>query len=70
MQLDLKLAFTNTENKYQIVSDAPLQERTTTDWSSDEGTPRKYIYANGNIGGGKNRIKLQTVNGNIYLRTR
>jgi hypothetical protein len=69
-QVDLKLAFTNTGNKYQIVSDFPLKERTTADWSSDEGTPRKYIYANGNTGSGKNRIKLQTINGNIYLRTR
>jgi DUF4097 and DUF4098 domain-containing protein YvlB len=68
MRIDLKLAFTNTPNHYRIVSDFPLMQRTSADWSSAEGTPRKYIYATGNIGAGKALIKIQTVNGNIYLR--
>jgi hypothetical protein len=68
MLIDFKLAFTNSQNQYRIVSDFPLEQRTTSDWSSAEGTPRKYIYASGTINGGNNRIRIQTVNGSIHLQ--
>jgi len=68
MNLDLKLAYTHTKNQFRIVSDFPLNQRETDQWSSDEGTPRKYIFGTGQIGTGRNQIKIHTVNGNIYLK--
>jgi DUF4097 and DUF4098 domain-containing protein YvlB len=68
MNLDLKLAYTRTSKQFRIVSDFPLNQRETDQWSSDEGTPRKYIYGTGQIGSGRNQIKVHTVNGNIYLK--
>lgn len=69
MDLDLKLAYTNNAKKeFRIVSDFPLNQRVSDEWSSDEGTPRKYIFGTGQIGTGRNRIKIQNINGNIYLK--
>lgn len=68
MNLDLRLAYTQTKNQFRIVSDFPLSQRETDQWSSEEGTPRKYIFGTGQIGTGRNQIKIHTVNGNIYLK--
>lgn len=68
MDFDLKLAYTNTRKQYRIVSDFALDQRSTDEWSSAEGTPRKYTYGTGKIGGGSHRIKIYTVNGNIYVK--
>ena len=69
MSLDLKLAYTeNTKKQFRIVSDFPLNQRETDQWSSQEGTPRKYIFGTGQISTGRNQIKIHTVNGNIYLK--
>ncbi len=64
MDFDLKLAYTNTRKEYRIVSDFELEQRSTDQWSSAEGTPRKYIYGTGKTGRGNHRIKIQTINGN------
>ena len=69
MDLDLKLAYTdNAKKEFRIVSDFSLNLRETDAWSSAEGTPRKYIYGTGQIGTGRNRITIQNINGNIYLK--
>lgn len=68
MNLDLKLAYTHTQKEFRIVSDFPLNQRETDQWSSAEGTPRKYIFGTGQIGTGRNRIKIHNINGNIYLK--
>jgi DUF4097 and DUF4098 domain-containing protein YvlB len=68
MQLDLKIGYTDEHEKNDIISDFPLQKTRTTKSSEAEGTARKYIYGTGTIGSGKNRIKLSTVNGTIYLK--
>lgn len=65
---DIRLAYTNTDKAYQIVSDFNLNQRSTNDWSNTEGTSRKYIYGTGSIKGGNNKIKIDTVNGNIYIK--
>ncbi len=64
----VKLGFTRTSEDVDIISDFDLQREKTNDWSSEEGTPRKYIYGKGQIGNGKNRIRIETVNGNVYLK--
>lgn len=68
MDLDLKLAYTHTKKEFRIMSDFPLNQRETDQWSSAEGTPRKYIFGTGQIGTGRNRIKIHNINGNIYLK--
>lgn len=70
MDLDLELAYTiNAKKEFRIVSDFPLNQRVTDEWSSPAGsTPRKYILGTGQIGTGRNRIKIQNINGNIYLK--
>jgi len=70
MDFDLKLAYTNNAKKeFRIVSDFPMNQRVSDEWSSSAGsTPRKYIYGTGQIGTGRNRITIENINGNIYVK--
>jgi DUF4097 and DUF4098 domain-containing protein YvlB len=68
MNLDLKLGYTSEDRKHQIVSDFAMNQQSTDEWSSDEGTPRKYVIGSGSIGGGGNKVRIRTVNGNIYIK--
>lgn len=70
MDFDLKLAYTNNAKKeFRIVSDFPMNQRVSDQWSSiAKSTPRKYIYGTGQIGTGRNRITIENINGNIYLK--
>src|SRR5262249_299153 len=68
MEFDLKLGYTRADRQYQIVSDFDMDKQATSDWSSEEGTPRKYIFGTGSVAGGKNKITIKTVNGNIYIK--
>jgi hypothetical protein len=55
-------------NNIKIVSDFPVKEERTKEWDNSKGSPRKYIYGTGSINGGKNKIKIKTINGNVYLK--
>jgi DUF4097 and DUF4098 domain-containing protein YvlB len=69
VEFDLRLAYTNnTKKEFRIESDFPLNQHESDEWSSAEGTPRKYIYGLGKIGAGRNLIKIRNINGNIYLK--
>ncbi|HKP81130.1 MAG TPA: hypothetical protein VJT69_03875 [Pyrinomonadaceae bacterium] len=69
LEFDVRLAHTNnTKKEFRIVSDFPLNQHESDEWSSAEGTPRKYIYGLGKIGAGRNVIKIRNINGNIYLK--
>ena len=69
MDIEITLAYTdNNNNEYKIYSDFPLNKETTPDWNSKQGTPRKYIYGKGKTGNGKNKIAIETINGNVYLK--
>jgi len=71
MALDLQIAYTrNSKQNYRIISDFDLQVQETDRWDYEQGTPRKYIYGKGAVAGGMNRVTIETVNGNIYLRRR
>jgi DUF4097 and DUF4098 domain-containing protein YvlB len=68
MDLELEIAFTrNSRQQYRIETDFDLQQSVTPDWDHDRGTPRKYIRAVGTARGGGNRVKIQTINGNIRV---
>jgi hypothetical protein len=69
MKLDIQLAYTkDSDRNYRIVSDFDIQQEVTKDWIYEKGSPRKYIRGTGSIAGGKNKIKIETINGDIYLK--
>jgi len=68
MALDLKVGFTRIDKQYRIISSFKIERETTDEWSSAEGTARKYIYGRGTIAGGRNKVHIETVNGSINLQ--
>jgi len=70
MQLDLEIAYTRASGRsYRIVSDLDLSRSSTDDWDHGHGSPRKYLRAAGSVGGGKNRVTIKTINGDIKIVT-
>ncbi|MBA4319117.1 MAG: hypothetical protein C0412_12020 [Flavobacterium sp.] len=68
MDIDIELAYTKKYSDCKIISDFNIKEDRTKEWNDDNGTPRKYIYGKGSIGGGKNKITIHTIDGNVYLK--
>jgi DUF4097 and DUF4098 domain-containing protein YvlB len=69
MDVQIKLAYTkNSEGKYRVIQHLGLTERQTTEWDTNGGTPRKYIYVTGRVGTGGNTVKIDTINGDISLK--
>jgi hypothetical protein len=69
MQVEIALAQTvDCVRDYRIVSDFEIQQNDSGTWVHDEGTARKYLYGTGSFAGGRNRIKIKTVNADVYLR--
>jgi DUF4097 and DUF4098 domain-containing protein YvlB len=68
MNIHIALAQTvNSEKDYSIISDFDLQRENSGELVYDEGAPRKYLYGSGSINGGRNTIRIRTVNGDVYL---
>jgi len=55
-------------NKLKIVSDFPVKEERSTEWDYSKGSPRKTLYGTGSVNGGRNKVKITTYNGNVYLK--
>ena len=71
MELDVDLAYTrNSDQDYRIISDFDIDEERTSKWDSDHGTPRKHIYGTATIAGGRHKIKIKTVNGDVRIKMR
>jgi len=69
MAIDIELAYTEGhEGEYDIRSDFPIAREVSPSWERDHGSPRKIIRGTGTQGGGKNRVTIRTVNGNVILR--
>ena len=69
MDVDIELAHTkDARKKYRIISDFDLELEETDTWDRNSGSPRKYIYGKAKIAGGQHKIKIKTINGNIYLK--
>jgi DUF4097 and DUF4098 domain-containing protein YvlB len=64
----IKIGYTRGNEDAKIVSDFDVKVEKTDEWSSREGTPRKYIYGKVRLGSGKNSVRIETVNGNVYLK--
>ena len=68
MVLDLEIAYDRRhEDDVEIISDFEFDEERTEEWNDDD-TPKKHIYGTGTVNGGKHRIKIETINGKIYLK--
>jgi len=74
MDVDITVARTrewgrrSRESTPRIESDFSLKQEESKDWDDREGSPRKYLYARGTIGDGTNKIRIETVDGNVYLK--
>jgi DUF4097 and DUF4098 domain-containing protein YvlB len=69
MDVDIQLVYTKkAKKKYNIISDFQLEVEEPGDWEAGKGSPRKTIYGKAAIAGGKHKIKLKTIDGNIYLK--
>lgn len=69
MDFDIELAITkDAREHYDIYSDFDLKKRKTDRWEGGWGSKRKYIYGTGQYKGGKNKIRIATVNGDINIR--
>jgi hypothetical protein len=71
MTVEVTLAYTdNQESAFRVIDDLGLRQVKTDNWDKKHGTPRKYIYANGRVGSGQNRVVISTINGNVTLSTK
>jgi DUF4097 and DUF4098 domain-containing protein YvlB len=69
MTIDVELAYTkNQDNKYRISESLGLDESATTSWDYLHGSGRKYLYAKGKVGNGRNHVAIKTVNGDIIIK--
>jgi DUF4097 and DUF4098 domain-containing protein YvlB len=69
MDVELTLVYTrNRDSEYTITSDFDLKREKSADWEYGNGEPRKYERASGIIAGGKNKIRIRTVNGSVRLK--
>jgi len=69
MDFDIKLTITRrSSDKYRIISDFPINIEKSDDWDRSEGSDRRYIYGTGKVKDGKNRIRIDTTNGDIIIK--
>lgn len=71
LSMDINIQVSRTRNSAktpQIVSDFPVQQRESEDWIADQGTPRKITYGTGQVGSGRNKITIKTINGDVHLK--
>jgi len=71
LEFDLDLSYTrNSSRDFDIDCDFDLDIEETDEWESRHGSPRKHIYGTASINGGKHRVNISVVNGNITIRKR
>ena len=69
MDVRIKLAYTKgNEKKFAIMDHVGLNQHESADWDSSQGTPRKYIYAEGRVGSGQNHVEIDTINGDVIVK--
>ena len=68
LDLDVEIAYTREhEGDYRIISDFPVQIAESADWERKGGSQRKFIRGTGSVAGGRNPVKIRTVNGNVRI---
>jgi len=69
MKFDIEIQWTkNADRKPKIVSSLGIDVEETKDWVKKHGSKRKYIYGTGEVGGGKNLVKIRTINGDVRIK--
>lgn len=69
MDFDIKLTITKrAHDGYRIISDFPMEIEKSDNWDYSEGSARRYIYGSGKVRGGKNKIRIDTINGDIVIK--
>jgi DUF4097 and DUF4098 domain-containing protein YvlB len=68
MDFDIKLTLTrrSSDDDYRIISDFPMKIEKSDNW--DERSDRRYMYGTGKVAGGKNKIRIDTINGDIIIK--
>ncbi|MCD4693635.1 MAG: DUF4097 domain-containing protein, partial [Calditrichales bacterium] len=69
IEFDVCLTYTkNSPQNFKIESDFAINIEESKEWEYKHGSPRKHITGTGTIKGGKNRIYIKTINGNIRIK--
>jgi DUF4097 and DUF4098 domain-containing protein YvlB len=69
MTIDVTLAYTkNSDKSYKIIDSLGLEQSGSKEWDNGHGTPRKYLYAKGQIGNGQNHVTIKTINGDVIIK--
>ena len=69
MTIDVELAYTKrNDGRYKITESLGLNETASQEWDYSHGSARKYLYARGKIGNGRNHVTIKTINGNIIIK--
>jgi hypothetical protein len=69
IEFDIKLTYTERASRdYKITCDFPIEIKVSEDWDYSQGSARKYIFGTGTVAGGKNKIRVDTINGNIIIK--
>jgi DUF4097 and DUF4098 domain-containing protein YvlB len=69
MEFDIKLTVTKrSSDAYEIISDFPMKIDKSDNWDNSRGSERRYIYGTGKVKDGKNRIRIDTINGDIVIK--
>jgi beta-lactamase regulating signal transducer with metallopeptidase domain len=67
-RFELETAYTESKARTKIESDFSLQSSETSEWDDSQGTPRKFVRAQGSVGNGRGLIRIRVVNGDIIVR--
>ena len=66
--LDVELAFTrNSSQDFEIKSNLGIETEQSSSWTTEYGSPKKFIYGKADLNGGLHKVKIQTTNGNVYI---
>ena len=70
MEFDVKLTITHraSEGDYKIISDFPIKVEKKGDEEDTGRSSRRYFYGTGEVAGGKNKIRIDTINGDIIIK--
>jgi hypothetical protein len=67
-RFELESAYTESKPRTRIESDFSLQASETSEWDDSQGSPRKFVRAQGSVGNGRGLIRIRVVNGDIIVR--
>jgi DUF4097 and DUF4098 domain-containing protein YvlB len=69
MDLDLTIAYTrNSSQDFEIDSDFGVEIERSKHWDYSNGSPRKRIYGEAKVAGGKYPVVIETINGDIVIK--